>query len=60
MGQILEGTKADHGEEGAGRVVPVSATLDWLLEAQINLNGPDCELLFPTPGAASGRAHLLP
>jgi integrase len=49
---VLEGTKTDHGEEGAGRVVPVPATLAWMLEAQINLNGPDCELLFPTP---SGR-----
>jgi integrase len=48
-GRILEGTKTDHGEEDAGRVVPVPATLGWLLEAQINLNGPDCKLLFPTP-----------
>ena len=51
-GTILEGTKTDHGEEGAGRVVPVPATLAWMLEAQINLNGPDCELIFTTP---SGR-----
>jgi integrase len=48
-GTILEGTKTDHGEEDAGRVVPVPATLAWMLEAQINLNGPDCGLLFPTP-----------
>jgi integrase len=48
-GQILEGTKTDHGEPDAGRVVPVPATLAWMLEAQINLNGPDCQLLFPTP-----------
>jgi integrase len=48
-GRILGGTKTDHGEENAGRVVPVPATLAWLLEAQINLNGPDCKLLFPTP-----------
>jgi integrase len=48
-GTILKGTKTDHGEEGAGRVVPVPATLAWMLEAQINLNGPDCELLFATP-----------
>jgi len=48
-GRILEGTKTDHGEEDAGRVIPVPATLAWLLEAQINLNGPDCKLLFPTP-----------
>jgi len=48
-GQILEGTKTDHGEPDAGRVVPVPATLAWMLEAQINLNGPNCQLLFPTP-----------
>ncbi len=48
-GTILEGTKTDHGQEGAGRVVPVPATLAWMLEAQINLHGPDCQLLFPTP-----------
>ncbi|MDB5693551.1 MAG: prophage phiRv2 integrase [Alphaproteobacteria bacterium] len=48
-GRILDGTKTDHGEPDAGRVVPVPATLAWMLEAQINLNGPDCELLFTTP-----------
>jgi integrase len=48
-GAILDGTKTDHGEEGAGRVVPVPATLAWMLEAQINLNGPDCELIFTAP-----------
>jgi integrase len=48
-GRVLEGAKTDHGEEDAGRVVPTPATLAWLLEAQINLNGPDCQLLFPTP-----------
>jgi integrase len=48
-GRILEGTKTDHGEPDAGRVVPVPATLAWMLEAQINLNVPHCELLFPTP-----------
>jgi integrase len=48
-GRILDGTKTDHGEPDAGRVVPVPATLAWLLEAQINLNRPDCKLLFPTP-----------
>jgi integrase len=51
-GTILEGTKTDHDEEGAGRVVPVPATLAWMLHAQVNLNGPDCELIFMTP---SGR-----
>lgn len=48
-GMILEGTKTDHGEQNAGRVVPVPATLAWMIEAQINLNDPDCDLLFPTP-----------
>jgi integrase len=48
-GMILEGTKTDHGEQDAGRTVPVPATLAWMLEAQINLNGPDCGLLFTTP-----------
>jgi integrase len=48
-GAILEGTKTDHDEEGAGRVVPVPATLAWMLEAQINLNGPGCKLIFTTP-----------
>jgi integrase len=48
-GMILEGTKTDHGEQDAGRIVPVPATLAWLLQAQINLNGPDFQLLFPTP-----------
>lgn len=48
-GQILEGTKTDHGEQDAGRVVPVPATLAWMLEAQINFNGRDCKFLFPTP-----------
>ena len=48
-GAILEGTKTDHGEQGAGRTVPVPATLAWMLEAQINLNDPDSDLLFTTP-----------
>jgi len=48
-GQILEGTKTDHGEQDAGRTVPVPVTLAWMLEAQINLSDPDCDLLFPTP-----------
>lgn len=26
-----------------------AATLAWMLEAQINLNDPDCQLLFPIP-----------
>jgi len=48
-GQILEGTKTDHGEQDPGRTVPVPATLAWMLEAQINLNDPDTDLLFTTP-----------
>jgi integrase len=48
-GQILDGTKTDHREPDAGRVVPVPTTLAWMLEAQIQLNGDDCELLFTTP-----------
>jgi integrase len=48
-GAILEGTKTDHGEQDAGRVVPVPATLAWMLEAEINLNDPACDLLFTTP-----------
>jgi integrase len=51
-GVVLQGTNTDHGEEGAGRVVPVPATLAWILQALINLNGPECALLFTTP---SGR-----
>ena len=54
-GRILEGEDR-HGEPDAGRVVPVPATLAWMFEAQINLNGPDCQLLFPTPAAASGAS----
>jgi integrase len=52
-GRILEGTKTDHGEPDAGRVVPVPATLGQMLETQIQRNGEDCELLFTTP-----RSHL--
>ena len=58
-GAILEGTKTDHGEEEAGRVVPVPATLAWMLEAQINLNGPDCELLFTTPRGRMWRERTF-
>ncbi|MGN6586165.1 MAG: site-specific integrase [Solirubrobacterales bacterium] len=45
-GVILEGTKTDHGEPDAGRVVPVPATLAWMLEVQFQVN--DGELLFTT------------
>lgn len=48
-GVILEGTKTDHGDPDAGRAVPVPATLAWMLEAQLALNAPNCELLLPTP-----------
>jgi integrase len=48
-GTILEGTKTDHGEHDAGRTVPIPATLAWMIEAQIQLNGEDCDLLFTTP-----------
>ncbi|HEY5708128.1 MAG TPA: site-specific integrase [Solirubrobacterales bacterium] len=48
-GTILAGTKTDHGEHDAGRAVPVPATLAWMLEAQIRLDGEDCALLFTTP-----------
>lgn len=48
-GVILDGTKTDHGEHDAGRTVPVPATLAWMIEAQINLNGDACDLLFTTP-----------
>jgi len=48
-GRVLDGTKTDHGEADAGRVVPVPATLAWMIEAQIQINGEDCELLFTTP-----------
>jgi len=48
-GEILEGTKTDHGEIDAGRNVPVPATLAWLLEARIQINGSDSDFLFSTP-----------
>jgi integrase len=46
--QILEGTKTDHGEQDAGRVVPVPATLAWMLEAQLQVSD-HRELFFTTP-----------
>jgi integrase len=58
-GAILDGTKTDHGEQDAGRVVPVPATLAWMLEAQINLNDPDCDLLFTTPTGHMWRERNL-
>src|SRR4051794_25376261 len=53
-GQILEGTKTDHGEQDAGRVVPVPATLAWMLEAQLRVSD-DTDLLFTTPTARMWR-----
>jgi len=48
-GALLEGTKTDHGEQDSGRTVPCPPTLAWMIEAAIQLNGKDCDLLFPTP-----------
>jgi integrase len=48
-GQILEGTKTDHGELDAGRVVPVPPTLASMLEAEINRPGKAGDLLFTSP-----------
>jgi hypothetical protein len=60
-GSILEGAKTDHGEPDAGRVAPVPATtLAWMLEAQINLNGPDCELFITAPRGRLWRERNLP
>ncbi|HET7052992.1 MAG TPA: tyrosine-type recombinase/integrase [Solirubrobacterales bacterium] len=47
-GVILEGTKTDHGEQDAGRIVPVPATLAWMLEAQLRISD-ESDLLFTTP-----------
>jgi integrase len=54
-GQILEGTKTDHGEPDAGRVVPVPATLAWMLDAQLQVS--DSELLFTTPTGRMWRGR---
>ncbi|MBK5219953.1 MAG: site-specific integrase [Thermoleophilia bacterium] len=54
-GVVLEGTKTDHGEIDAGRTVPVPATLAWMLEAQIQLNGLASDLLFTTPTGCMWR-----
>jgi integrase len=47
LGEILPGTKTDHGEPDAGRVVPVPAALCGMLEAMPKRI--DSPLLFPTP-----------
>lgn len=46
-GNILEGTKTDHGEQDAGRVVPCPPSLAALLKRMpVRI---DTDLLFPTP-----------
>ncbi len=58
-GQVTEGTKTNHGEEGAGRVVPLPATLQALIRAIPSRI--DTPLLFPTKdGAPLARAQLVP
>jgi integrase len=54
-GAILDGTKIDHSEPGAGRVVPVPAALAAMLEEQVKLNGTGSELLFRTPAGCLWR-----
>ncbi len=46
-GTILEGTKSDHGDSSAGRVVPCPPTLAGLIRTQPTRI--DTEWLFPTP-----------
>jgi len=59
-GQILEGTKTDHGEPDAGGVVPVPATLAWMLEAQIKPQRPRLRAALPNSTRPPlARAHLL-
>lgn len=48
-GTILDGTKIDHGDPDAGRVVPVPATLAGMLEQQSQADGANGDLLFVTP-----------
>jgi integrase len=47
LGEVLSGTKTDHGEQGGGRVVPVPSGLAVLLRAMPPRL--DTPLLFPTP-----------
>jgi integrase len=47
------------GRYEAGRTVPVPATLAWMIEAQIQLNGEDCELLFTTPTGRMWRERIF-
>lgn len=51
-GRILEGTKTDHGEQGAGRLVPVPPSTAGLIRSMpVRIDTP---LLFPTP---TGRLY---
>jgi integrase len=59
-GTILEGTKADHGEQNAGRVVPCPATLAWMIEAQLQINGPTAIFSSQPDRPHVARAQLLP
>lgn len=52
-GRVLEGTKTDHGEQDAGRVVPVPPELETMLRAMPKRI--DTPLLFPTPRGAVWR-----
>jgi integrase len=54
-GQILDGTKTDHGEAVPGRVVPCPPGLLELLRAMPARI--DTELLFPTPQGLLWRAR---
>jgi integrase len=48
-GAILDGTKTDHGERDAGRIVPVPGTLAVMLEKRVGEHEAPDDLLFPTP-----------
>jgi integrase len=50
LGDVLPGTKTDHGEVNAGRVVPVPAELCGMLRRMLLAAPPTVSpLLFPTP-----------
>lgn len=50
LGEVLEGTKTDHGQEDAGRTVPVPPALCGMLAAMLLRARPDGSgLLFPNP-----------
>ena len=55
-GAILDGTKTDHGEPDAGRVVPVPPTLAWMIEARFRSmarTASCCSRLRPAGSGAS-------